>query len=149
MARERKSILDALKKELNAQPMQLLSQGRNYKRRTKISTRHPSKPVEKKVPPSVERQSTGGNEKTPPPSDLPSAKELITNQTVSVKTDSETWKISIEFSESPRMKIGFLLATSHGKVASGELKSRCHLHTHLCYNMVVLMSLKLSLYNKL
>lgn len=92
-------FLDALKKALNAQPMQLLSQGRNYKRRTKISTQRPSQSVKKKVPPSVERQSTEGNEKTPPPSDLPSAKELITNQTVSVKTDSETWKISIEFSE--------------------------------------------------
>lgn len=94
-----KLFLDALKKELNAQPMQLLSQGRNYKRRAKISTRRTSKPVEEKVPPSVEGQSTEGNEKTPPPSNLPSAKELITNQTVSVKTDSETWKVSIEFSE--------------------------------------------------
>ena len=103
-------FLDLLNDELDADPIPLLSQGRHYLARSKTqnlrkgaetSTRRTAKTLKEEVPPVVERQLIEGPENSPPLSDLPSTKELVANQTVSVEIDDELWEVSIELSNDP------------------------------------------------
>ena len=103
-------FLDLLKKELDADPTPLLSQGRGYRAKSKTrnlkkgaetATRRAAKIIKDEVPPVVERQLSEGPEDAMPPSDLPFAKELVANRTISVEIYSETWEITIELSNDP------------------------------------------------
>ena len=106
-------FLDLLKKELEAAPTPLLSQGRGYraksqtwnlKKGAEVSTQRTAKTIKEEVPPIIERQLIEGPEDTPPLSNLPSTKELIANRTVSVEIDHQTWEISIELSNDPTIE---------------------------------------------
>jgi hypothetical protein len=98
-------FLELLKDELDTAPLPLLSQGRSYLARSKtrdlkkgaeISTLRTSKIVKEEVPPVIERLLIECPEDVPPPSDLPSTKEIVTNQTVSFEIYDQIWEFSIE-----------------------------------------------------
>ena len=106
-------FLELLQEKLEEVPTPLLSQGRNFLARSKtqdlekgakISTQRTSKIVKTEVPPVIERQLVEGPEKVPPPSDLPSIKELAANQTISVEINNQTWEISMELSNDPAIR---------------------------------------------
>lgn len=106
-------FLELLETELDAAPVPLLSQGRGYLARSRTrdlkkgavtSTLRTSKIVKREIPPVIERQLIEGPEDTPPSSDLPSTKELVTNQTVSIEIYDQIWEISMELINDPVIK---------------------------------------------
>ena len=106
-------FLELLEAELDAAPMPLLSQGKSYlarsrtrdlKKGAETSTLRTSKIVKREVPPVIERQLIEGPEDIPPSSDLPSTREIVTNQTVSFEIYDQIWEISIELTNDPVIK---------------------------------------------
>ena len=106
-------FLELLETELNTAPLPLLSQGRGYLARSRTqdlktgaetSTLRTSKTVKTEVPPVIERQLLEGPADVPPPLDLPSTKEIVTNRTVPFEIYDQRWEISLELTNDPAIK---------------------------------------------